>query len=454
MSLFNLFRKSEWSKLKRFHPNALNDVSRLVAFDSLIKAAISSSIGREFGNAEKWSCDSWKELSKALSANKLFGELHLAILSTGNGKTFESINWSCVPSHRPISFLGALAMCEFRTDEHLNSMNDLKYSGYSVHPDEARSQFLVVLADHADVNDLDEVKDFDDEVFIDFWNKLRKTVFLDLQLNVNTETPGLSAITKERFDRLSKSRQEAVLIFADVLSKKSGSQEPPPEIKKEPPPFNPQQHKLEHPFLYVPYTKLVRLMDKLAPDIRHFFHKLSIDEYELRRIVEAKDFVSIDAILDLVVFDCEILAYSLVVAIVENHEPNFAGCGVWKKVTEIFENRNSKRRINAASMQANGMLGDATARDAVDVEKAVALSLDLLMEIRRASTEFNKSSGDYGVLLKGTTVLKHVFNHPRYREPFSEYMIDVFSTIEPVLKDFTQGELLAWKEQENLKVDD
>jgi hypothetical protein len=457
MRLFDLFRKSEWRKLGNYPVGVQQDIVYLVAFDALIKTAITSAIRRSFTSTQSGITETVQLLSNVLSGRSLTSELLLGILSTGIGKEFTSIKWSYLPPARAVGFLGILAMCEFRNDEQLIVQNDLKHSGFSSDPDEARSQYLILAAQTAGVEDLDEIKDFNEDQFLEFWNDLRKVVFQDIQLNVSSETPGLSSTSKERFESLSQPRQQTLLLLADSLSKKKPNTESPQAAPpKAAPPFNLQLSQKEHPFKYVPYPKLVKSINQLSPEILNAFEKFSIDDYELRRLVGAKDFVPRALLHGMAVFDADALAYCIVVAAVIESEPTFVGCGVWKKVTEIFEKRNLAQFQLAAEAQVNGMLGDAKLNMEINDPKKASLGLNLLQEIRRAPTNYSKAGGDdlakVSVLMAGTTIFRHVLNHPRYGKTFSSFVMDKFTSLAPVLEEIKTGELLTWDQQKDLTV--
>ncbi|MDO9050884.1 MAG: hypothetical protein Q7U70_05285 [Methylotenera sp.] len=457
MRLFNLFRKSEWSKLKAYPTAVQQDIALLTAFDSLIKTAVSNavklSITAERGEALK----PWVRLCDALGEQLFINELLLSMLTTGVGKEFSNIKWTYLAPQKAVTVLGILAMCEIRNAEQLIVENDLKYSGFSSDPDDARSQYLVMLAGAADVEDLDDVKAFDDIFFREFWCSLRKTIFQDIQINVNSESSGLTAVTKERFEKLSKPRQEILLMFADSFSKKVLSKESIPETPKPvAKPFDLEQSKLDHPFLFVPFPKLVNLMDKLSPQIFHFIVSLSVDEYDIRRMVQAKDVVPINFLYDMLKFDAAILSYGIIGAVIARQESRFVGSGIWKKFTEVFEKRHLPDRVSAAQVLLAGLLGDANPNMKIDASSLTSLGLNLLMEIRRAPSNYNKvgenGNANIAPLLGGTIILKHLFNHPRYGKLIGSYVVEVIADIGLDLEELTHGELLAWDQQKDLQV--
>ncbi|MBI5912779.1 MAG: hypothetical protein HY848_22850 [Betaproteobacteria bacterium] len=457
MALFDLFRKSEWEKLKAYPPDVQQDIAYLVALDSLIKTAVANTIHRTFRTQHTSHTNVSSILGKVLTDQIMAREMHLAILTTGIGKELSTIRWSYLPPFRAVSCLGILAMCEFRNAEQIAVQNDLKHSGYSSDPDEARTQILVLMANTKSVEDLDQVRAFDEGVFRDFWVGLRKMVFTDLQLSASSEPLGLSRAIKERFERLSGPRKEILLLLAEALSRKKPNADTKPEAPKvAPAPFNREQSQKEHPFKYVPYPKLIQVMNGLSPRIMQIFQELSIDNYELRRVVGAKDVVP-DAILKaMVAFDANIAAYCIVVAAVLKSEPGFIGCGVWKKLNEAFEKGNMAQFGLAAEVKANGMLGDAKINLEIDDPRRSSLAFNLLLEIRRAPTNYTETTGDdqerVRVLLAGTMILQHVLNHPRYGKALLPYVIKSFTSLSPVLNEIKNGELFTWSEQEKLSV--
>jgi hypothetical protein len=452
MGLFDLFRNSKWEKLKAFPPGVQQDIACLVALDSLIKAAVADAIQRLQieGKADTSSVAS--RLRKALTQQPIACELHLAILATGDGKEFPA-PMGYLPPYRAVSCLGIVAMCGFRNDEQLRAEDALKLSGYSADPDVARTQLLVLMANHIDVEELDQVRVFDSEVFRDFWVKLRKTIFADIQLNVVSEQPGLSLAIKERFEKLSDSRKEIFLLLAESLSKKKSNEE---AAKVTPKPFNLAQSQKEHPFKYVPYPKLINVMRGVTPRVLNFFKQLSIDEYELRRIIGAESGVSEILLTELLGLDANTAAYCIVVAAVMRREPDFVGCGVWKKLTEAYQSKNMRQLALVSQAIASGKIGDARVKLESNDPRRASLLVNLITKIRGCPGEYIKGEGNalsrLKALLAGTTVLRHVLNHPRYGKSLGKFVIDTFISIDPLLDDIKGGELLTWDQQKNLSV--
>jgi hypothetical protein len=457
MGLSDLFRKSEWKELKAFPTAVQQEIAYLLAFDSLVKAVVANGVRRLRAQNPVGSSGIRARFCESLSEDNLIHEIQLAALSTGVGKELSAVHWSFLPPFRPVSILGILAMCEYRNAEQLSIENDLKHSGYSAYPDEARTQLLVLVANKEGIDDLDQVRAFDIEVFRDFWIDLRRTIFIDLQLNVASEPPGLSLTTKERFEKLSAPRKEILLLFAESLSKKKPNSEPKQvQPKSAPAPFNLAHNQKEHPFKYVPYPKLIHVMRDLSPRIEQFFRQLSIDDYELRRLIGAKRDATNELLTELIRLDADTAGYCIVVAAVTTRERDFSGCGVWKKLTEAVESKNMVRFGVAAQAMATGIIGDAQSDLDASDSKRTSLALNLVQEIRRSPQNYLKASGDdvsrLSSLLAGTMVLKHVLNHPRFGTTLSKYLIESINSLDPILEEIKSGELLTWDQQEKLDI--
>ena len=192
MGLFDLFRNSKWEKLKALPSGVQQDIASFFALDSLIKAVVADAIQHLQIEGKAAASSVTSRLRKALTEQPIAVELHLALLATGDGKEFPALRWEYLPPYRAVSCLGTLAMCGSRDNEHLRVQNALQLSGYSADPDEARTQLLVLMANHIDVHELDHVRVFDSEVFRDFWVKLRKTIFVNMQLNLVSEQRALT----------------------------------------------------------------------------------------------------------------------------------------------------------------------------------------------------------------------------------------------------------------------
>lgn len=455
MGLFDLFQKSDWKKLNAFPVPIQLDIGNLIALDAIIKAVVANGARRLLEQCAPNSPAVYLRMCKALSEQQLTHELQLAVLSTGVGKEFSTIPWSHLPPANAVSFLGILAMCEYRNSEQLIIENELRHSGYSIDPDDARTQLLILMANQASIEDLDPVRDFDSDLFHDFWLELRKTIFANIELSITPDRSGLSTTTKERFGLLSTPRKQILLLLADSLSKKKKNAETKPEPPKSASaPFNLEQSQKDHPFKYVPYHKLVRVMQGLPPKFERYLKSLSIEEYELRRIVGATNDAPGRLIQSLIEMDSNTAAYCIVAAAVMLREPGFAGCGVWKKLTEAFETQNKGNYFSAAQAMTTGSLGESNADANADTSKIASLALNLMQEIRKSPGKFTKSNGDdmsrLSALLAGTLVFKHILNSPRFGKPFAVFLIDSINSIGPVLDEIESGELLTWDQQEKL----
>ncbi len=197
-------------------------------------------------------------------------------------------------------------------------------------------------------------------------------------------------------------------------------------------------------------------MRGLSPRIENIFRQLSIDDYELQRIIGAKPDATNAMLTELVSLDADTAAYCMVVAAVTTRERDFSGCGVWKKLTEAVENKNMVRFGVAAQAMATGIIGDAQSDLEACDSKRASLALNLVQEIRRSPRNYLKASGDdvsrLSNWLAGTMVLKHVLNHPRFRTTLSKFLIESIDSLDPILEEIKSGELLICDQQEKLKV--
>jgi hypothetical protein len=171
----------------------------------------------------------------------------------------------------------------------------------------------------------------------------------------------------------------------------------------------------------------------------------------LRRIINAKSDVSLSELFEL---DAETAAYCIVVAAVMRRDRDFANCGVFKKLAEAYHNKNGKKLALVARAVASGNLGDEVALESNDPRRASAF-INLIQKIR--SCPFNYLEGGnelsrFKALLAGTTILRHVLNHPRYGKPLEKFVVDTFRSIDPLLDELKGGELLTWDQQEKLSV--
>jgi hypothetical protein len=460
MSLFDLFRKSEWSKLTAFPQAVQQDIACILAFEFHIRTTITNSIAQGLGRDLNGMSNEQKNLTQSIKSNQNFArELYLAILTTGIGKIFPSVTLQYLPPEKVVHVLGILTMCEYRNSEQKIVQNDLQYSGYSYDPDEARVQYLVMIADALKIANLDKLKRFDNDYFFDFWSKLRRRVYIECQNAVSSDLSVYSETLKPRFNTLSNARKETLVILADSLSQKQQKiLEKKSEATKPVAPFDPELHKKEHPFMYVPYPKLIKLMDEVATTLLTSYKNLPIDENELRRLIRAKDSVPTSLLASMAKFDSEVLGYAIVAASIVPTEEKFVGAGVWKRMTETLEKRNLIQFQKMAEAQCNGMLGDAT----IDVENAdphsFSLGLNLVNVCRKAPTEYVKSfqsrrSENLPALFTGTVIFRHILNHPKYGKLLSSNVKAIFQLIEPKLVEMTKGELLNAEQQKQLTIE-
>jgi hypothetical protein len=98
MSLFDLFRKSEWGKLTAFPQAVQQDIACILAFEFHIRTAITNSISQDFCRDLSSMSNEQKNLTQSIKSNQNFArELYLAILTTGIGQIFPNVNLQYLP---------------------------------------------------------------------------------------------------------------------------------------------------------------------------------------------------------------------------------------------------------------------------------------------------------------------------------------------------------------------
>lgn len=461
MNLLNLFKKSDWTKLKSHSVGVQEDISCLIAFDFLIKSSLSNNTRRFLDSFTRHDEDEFRLLHESLAKKELIAELLLAVLSTGVGKVFNEIKWNKVVPDTTVKLLGILSMCEFRNNEQLTTDNDIKKSGYSFVSNEARSQFLVLLANDAGIKNLESLKQFDSKFFSSYWLETRNFIFNQLQHNICAETKGFTSVVRERFDKLSKARKETLLILADSLERNKSVSEQKVEaanINVEPQkpsaPFNAELHKLEHPYLYVPHTKISKLMNDCTLEILDEFNEMTVNTYEFRRLSGLKDDVP-DLMLNMILmFDATVLSYCTLVSVIQSQEPQFVGSGVWKVLTEKFKLINITQFAFMAGFKKNGMVSPEALNPTLPKD-GVSSGLDLFILIRKSPNNFLKNSGEDSeklrVLLQGTIAFGNMLNHPTYSKTLTALIESKFKKIKNVTEQFSKEELLSWDQQKDLK---
>ena len=462
MNLLNLFKKSEWSKLSKFDSGVQQDIAYLIACDSLFAAAIKDSLRKLIENVASDGNTIFKNFANALNQRECVQELEIALLSTGVGKRFDGIRWSKVSPETVVKLVGILVMGNFRNGDQLSAENDIQKSGYYYASNEARSQFLIFLANHTNTIDLNMVRKFDEEYFSKYWIDTRVFLFEQLQLNISAEPAGLTAVVKDRFEKLSANRKSALLILAESLKNKkvdankksnttSNNVEAPPKPVA---PFDPEQHKIDHPYCYIPHTKVSKLMLDCFKLVMDEFKDIGVSNYDFRRLSGIKDDVP-DVMLNMVpLFDASVLAYCVLVAVAQNKESKFVGCGVWKEVTKTFEKDNMLQFGLMSGFKKNGSVNLA-AIDPTVPRNSDNTGLDLLSLIRKSPNEFLKSNEDVVIrvklLLQGTVVFGNMLSHPIYSKPLSSIIDSVFKKVTTNLDELSKGELLSWDKQKDLK---
>ena len=471
MNIFGLFQNSEspdWVRFKAFSPAVQQDVASLLTLHSLARYSIPKELQKADGDTQiSHDSDSARHASRMFSESlkthkELAGELQLCLLATCVGKVFGAIKWNLLPPERAIECLGLLAMCEYRNLDQLEGDVDLKQSGYSSDPDEARTQYIVLAANTAGVTTFSAINNYLDEVFLGRWNLLRNDLLVTnpSQIGINSST--LSEYTKGLLLGLSPARRDLLLGIGESLAKKEAAKTPAKPANIDPvkaaAPFDAAKYRSEHPLLFVPFPKLISIMEQAASDIRAAYIKLQIDEYELHRLVSAKERLPNAMIGRLLTADTRVLAYAILVAVAGDKDEKFIGCGVWKKVTESSENKGRGDFQLMAEMQANGILGGAKSSIEPTRERDFTLSVNHAQLCRRAPSNYLKIPLSHrhehlNLLYAGTTILRHVLNHPEHGKALASMTIALYRGIDHLVVELTKGELLNWDQQKDLPLE-
>ncbi len=449
MSLFNLFKKSEWSKLKKSDPRVQQDIAYLIALDALVKSGIRNAVDKFTKSFNTTSDQTNKALCSQLVKQEFVNELELAFLSTGVGKVFPEISWNKVQPETVIERVGCLVMNEFRCGEEGAGVVDdidITKSGFSYSSNEARAQFLILLSNAAGVKDIGAIKLFDIEHFNEFWFELKNLVFVSLQKNVAAEARGLTSVVRERFEMLPESCQEGLLVIAAALDSSQDKKTNNSVNKSTEAPFDAEKYKLEHPYLLIPYPKINKLSTDIFKKALDDFIALGFDEYEHRRVAGLKDEVPREFFFMAHCFDLDVFIYCAIVAVILNKEPKFiGGSGVWKAITKEFEKRNTLFLGLMAGFKLNGMI-DPRSIDPEDKNYDLGPAIDLMTLIRGSAREFLKSRGDsisrLKVLTRGTVAFSGLLSHPKYSASLLEFANLILEKIDKETTELTKGELI------------
>ena len=107
-----------------------------------------------------------------------------------------------------------------------------------------------------------------------------------------------------------------------------------------------------------------------------------------------------------------------------------------------------------AQAMASGNLGDEQVALESNDPRRASLLINLISKIRSCPFNYIEGGNDKltrcKALLAGTTVLRHVLNHPRYGKSLEKFVVDTFASIDPLLDEIKGGELLTWDQQKKL----
>lgn len=449
-SIFGLFESPDWRRFKSLPEPVQHDIRSLLLLNLFAKSSISEEIQKLCaGEAMAGHTERMRNPSTACAL--LTGELYICLLSTAVGKELKTVPWNSLAAERAIECLGLLAMCEFRNEERIDGDLDLQSSGYSADPGEARTQFLVVSANTLGSTSVDRMIRALDGPFLECWLKLRNDI-LDANPRRVAESPSIGVKEiKALFEDVSTARRQLLLTLGEALAKKRESKDKAAEAVQDNRPFDSETFKREHPLLFVPFKSLVEMMDQVAGVIGDGTRTLAITEYEVRRLAAIKETLPTSAIRRVLDADSRALAYALVVAAVGAKEERFAGSGVWKKLTESFEKQGRGDFQAMAEIRAGGTVLEA------GMSRDFTLAVNQMQLCRRAGGEFLKAArsqrqAHVDRLFVGTTILRHVLNHPKYGPPLASMTFRLFQSLDRPVDALTRAELLEWDQQKDIPI--
>lgn len=456
MGIFDRFRKSDWRKIESFPEGVRRDIACLILMDQNIAATTFDEVRSIRMRGAASSSPAYELLINALSEEALISEIQIAILSTGVGKELDAIQWGYLKPVRAVGILGVIAMTKYRGLGPGPGRANLEPSGYSAHPDEARTQLLVLLAQTAGIKDFEEVRDFDFEVFRPFWLSIRRAVFSSIPTATASGSLSLSRPIQQKFDQYQASVKDMFLQLASTLASGTPNVTSDASVKKVAQSnFNLIEHQKLHPFRYVPYTAVLKTIDIVASNLARNFISLRINESEVRRISSARVDLSNSQLSKILQLDFNIAAYSITVAAVLKHDPDFSMSGVWKKITELFQNRNKATIYAAANIRLSGLLGSGSDVGEDKYKDIASMSLNFVQRIRSSPSNFRSATGSdaqrIAVLLAGTLVLRHVISHPAYGKDVTALVAQAFEDLGPLLDEMKRLDPLTWDQQLKLE---
>ena len=112
-----------------------------------------------------------------------------------------------------------------------------------------------------------------------------------------------------------------------------------------------------------------------------------------------------------------------------------------------FAKENADNLSLVVLSKCTGMFGNAEANFEIGDPVNASRVASLVQEIHRSPSNYIESSGEeperLRVLLAGTTIFRHVLNHPQYSKPFVANLIEISASLEPLLDEIKNGELLT-----------
>lgn len=458
MSLFGLFPTPEWRRFAAFPHEVKHDLAAAIYLNSMMRRRIADDLAGPL--MELIEGPQGTPLAKVvglpinldnLKRARIVNAIYFSFLSGSVGRIFKSVKLELLPPERLVDCVGMLALSDPEVMSRASGAAALQQMYYSQDGDEARVQVLVEVMQMLGVEDMDCIGYISERYFADAWKRAERDLF------GRHSVVAADALEKARrlFEQLDGRGRETILAFGGALSKKKEALTANKSTEQENRPFDPLEFQKAHPLLYVPFPRLVDLYMSVRNDTYRLIQEQRIIPYELRRIANAKPTCPKEVLDDAIELDCMIYAYAAVVAAASDFEPKFPGSGVWKKLTETFEKKNSFQ--SNAEMRVNGTFGAVSPSFSPDGPRDYTLAVNLMSRCRKVGSEYlkldpTKRQASVLTLFGATVVLKGIGMSPAFTPALSSMVLKHQEVLRKKLQELVQGNLVQWDEQKDIPV--
>jgi len=436
MALFDRWLNPDWHRIASFSLEIQHDVGVCVrVFDALaevlrrdVVTCFASDIG-SFGGP----------IAAQKAHTGVLQVVGTAFLSSCQGRSVKSVELRRLAPGRLMDFIGFLWVNP--TDGA--PLSTIAEAGYSNQPYEACTQMLVEIATLLRTGDFYFTRDFRRNV-ISSWQKAARTIF---SMRIHREED--EATVKRSLQEMPPHRRRLFIMLAESLATKTNPKTAPAPASTQKP-FDPVEYQKQHPLLFVPFPAIVALQRAVAADALASVSSLSISGYDLRRVSSAPADSDLAKLWKIVEVDASMYGYAAVAAAAARRESKFTGCGVWKKLTEIFE-RDALRglALSAESLQ-DGTLG-ATDPNRQSARENPRMVVDLMSRVRRVPNAYLQEKPENPLALLGATaILKNIAHAPAWQPHVLAMVRRHLGFLDAEITKLSAGKLIVWEEQERL----